>query len=99
MGVMDMMDALLNMVEISQLEVLGFTVEHGYFLIMFFSFLLLYLLVKPFITVLADKRYVYVLVYVIGSLIMLVISLVLSILQADFLYLKIGIQSISLCGF
>jgi len=76
-----MVDPFENLINIPQLEVLGFKKEHFN---MFLLFLLLYgiwLLVKVMTTFLIKRNYVFVLTYVISSLIIITIASVLSFTQ------------------
>lgn len=66
-----MNDLLFGLVNLAQLEVLGFKKEHFYFIILAIILAVLCLVIKPIISFFSRKQYFFLLTYVLGSLLFL----------------------------
>lgn len=93
-----MLDTMMEIINITQLELLGFDYEKRMFIVLFVSLIVISILIKPVITFFIYKRYMFVLTFIIASLLMLLISMVITISIQDLNMVKISLQSIVLFG-
>ncbi len=64
-----MYDNMLDIINIAQLEILGVQEEHLYTVLLCFIIMILSVILVPFMIWLIRRQYMYVLVYLVGSLI------------------------------
>lgn len=93
-----MMEIFFEIVNMNQLEVLGFKGEVRYLLIFLLCIFLVSILVWPLIYIMIEKRFIYLLIYIISSLTILVIAYSVTMLQKEWFILKTAIQSVFIFG-
>lgn len=79
-----MNDPLFGLVNLAQLEVLGFKKEHFYFTVLVMFLAGLCLVIKPILRIFSAKQYYFLLTYMLGSLLFLA---TFAIIAPIFLYL------------
>lgn len=89
----------LDFIHVAQLDVLGFTTEYRYVVIILFSIIILYHLSKPIIQWLIRGRYAIFLTYLITSLQLLTTISILTLYYNDWMLIKMGLLAILLFGF
>lgn len=97
--VIDMLETLFEIVNIAQLEVLGFNKEKQNIFLIFISLLIVSVMLKPVITFLTNKKYTFVLMYFMGSLMMITVVSLITFVNGEMTLLKQVFQSIILFGF
>lgn len=85
---------MTEIVNIAQLEVLGFKKEYFNYVIFFFSLLAMNIIFKPLIKLLSTKQYLFVLTYVTSSLLVIVVTFVIAYYHHDFTFVKTVLQTI-----
>src|SRR5690625_1850186 len=94
-----MVEFLTNYINVTQLEILGFRKKHQIFVIFFFICLGAYLVIKPIITFLSKKEYIFVLSYLIISLLMIMLVSILTQKQHEFILIQVVFDMVVLFGF
>lgn len=93
-----MMHNLFDIVNVAQLEVLGFKQEYRYIVFFVVSFVIVSMVLKPFITIISNLNYIYVLTYVISSLLLIVITSMIAYVDNNLVLLKTVFDSLVIFG-
>lgn len=94
-----MIEPLLDLINIDQLEMLGFKKEYFNYIVIFLVIFVICTFMKPIISFLSDKNYTFVLTYLISSLTLITIALILARVQAHISVLKFVFQPVIMFGF
>lgn len=89
---------MLDIINVAQLEVLGFKKEYRIITVVFMSFFMISFILKPFVMIVSHNNYIFVLTYTIGSLLLLVITFIIAYLFNDTSILKPVFQSVVFFG-
>jgi len=69
---------MIDIINITQLEILGVGKEHIYYILLFVSAIVVSMVLHPIISLFIKRRFTYVLIYLVSSLSMFLISMFLS---------------------
>jgi len=90
---------MLNFIEVTQLDVLGFHENYRQLTVAIIMVILGYFVCRPLIAKLVKRQHIVFLTYIILSLLLTVISLNLVLLNNEMTYVLISLQAIAIFGF
>lgn len=89
---------MINLIEVTQLDVLGFDESYRKLTIATIMVILIYLICKPMITKLIEKQHNIFLSYVIASLLITIFSLCIALIDHQLDSITVGLQATALFG-
>lgn len=92
------MDFVVSLIEVAQLDVLGFDASYRRLTIALIMVILIYFICKPLITKLIEKQHSIFLTYVVASLLITILSLCIVLLDNRLDSITTGLQAIALFG-
>lgn len=93
------MEFVVNLIEVTQLDVLGFHESYRKLAIAIVMVVLIYFICKPIIVHLVEKRHIVFLTYVIVSLLITILSLSIAFIDERLDNVIIGFRAVALFGF
>lgn len=92
------MDFVVSLIEVAQLDVLGFDESYRRLTIAIIMVILIYFICKPLITKLIQKQHSIFLTYVVASLLITILSLCIVLIDNRLDSITTGLQAIALFG-
>ncbi|MBO1003577.1 hypothetical protein ACFSKI_17330 [Pseudogracilibacillus auburnensis] len=86
------------MINFHQLEVLGFTKEYQYIVILFITIFFLSFIIKPIVMLVIHKQYFFVLTYTVSSLLLIIIAFIIAYFTNELIVIKTAFQVVILFG-